>query len=113
MQIHRHKQSLSLLDEEERCMSDKKRKLEGETIRASQVAFKRKMSIRQKTPSTISPYNSEKLQSSLSDRSHRRRRKETLDASNQIHGGTTGNTNENIFQYLWNHPMTGFIRGNK
>ena len=80
MQVRRHK--------ENHLLSESKRKVGNEIIKASQVALKGRLTIRQKTPSSLHPYNSEKLQSSLSERSHRRRRKETLDASNQIHGSS-------------------------
>ena len=86
LQVCHHKENLSKINEENHLLSEKKEKVKGETIKASQVALKRRLTIRQKTPSSLNPYNSEKLQSSLSERSHRRWRKETLDASNKIHG---------------------------
>ena len=87
LQVRRHKENLNQVNEESHLLSEKK-KVENEMIKVSQVALKRRLTIRQKTPSSLHPYNSEKLQSSLSERSHRRRRKETLDASNQIHGSS-------------------------
>ena len=103
MQVRRHKENLSQVNEENHLLSEKKRKVEGETIKASQVALKRELTIRHKTPSSLHPYNSEKLQSSLSERSHRRRRKETLDASTQIHGSSGEIIIEFIHELLYNN----------
>ena len=96
LQVRRHKENLTQVNEESHLLSEKKRQVENEMIKVSQVALKRRLTIRQKTPSSLHPYNSEKLQSFLSERSHRRRGKETLDASNQIHGSS----GEIIFEFI-------------
>ncbi|CAB3988096.1 Retrovirus-related Pol poly from transposon, partial [Paramuricea clavata] len=83
--IDRHKEKLADLCLNEQALSEKRRRLEPKTFAGFS---KRKETIRQMTPSTLCPDNSEKLCSDIPVRSAQRRRKETLDASKIIHGNS-------------------------
>ena len=85
------------LNEEEGLLYERKRKLENENDRAFEAGAKRKLTIRQKTPSALDPKNSEKLQSPASSRSSRRRREETVYACKKIHGEARKGT----YHYTW------------
>ena len=66
-------------------------KLDNNKTSKLRASLKRNLTIRRKAPSKIDPHNSGKLQSSLSVRSNRRRRKETLDVCQSMHGDAEGN----------------------
>ena len=91
MQIKRHKEKIELLSVEEQTLQAKRRKLDNKKSNKLRAALKRNLTIRRKAPSKIDPHNSQKLQLSLSVRSNRRRRKETLDVCQSIHGDAEGN----------------------
>ncbi|CAB4036361.1 Hypothetical predicted protein, partial [Paramuricea clavata] len=90
--IKRHKEKIVLLSVEEQSLQAKKRKLEDKKTNKLRASLKRNLTIRRKAPSKLDPHNSEKLQCSLSVRSNRRRRKETLDVCQSIHGDAEGET---------------------
>ena len=80
-----------LLSVEEQSLQAKRRKLEDKKTNKLRASLKRNLTVRRKAPSKLDPHNSEKLQCSLSVRSNRRRRKETLDVCQSIHGDAEGN----------------------
>ncbi|CAB3995427.1 Hypothetical predicted protein [Paramuricea clavata] len=88
VEIDRHKEKLADLCLNEQALSEKQRRLEPKTFTGFS---KRKERIRQMTPSTLCPDNSEKLCSDMPVRSAQRRCKETLDPSEIIHRNSEGN----------------------
>ena len=81
---------MELLSVEEQSLQAKRIKLDNNKTSKLRASLKRNLTIRRKAPSKIDPHNSEKLQSSLSVRANRRR-KETLDVCQSIHGDAEGN----------------------
>jgi hypothetical protein len=91
LQIKRHKEKIVLLSVKEQSLQAKRRKLEDKKNNKLRSSLKMNLTVRRKEPSKLDPHNSEKLQCSLSVRSNRRRRKETLDVCQSLHGDAEGN----------------------
>ncbi|CAB3987882.1 Hypothetical predicted protein [Paramuricea clavata] len=111
--IKSHKEKIGLLSVEEQSLQGKRRKLEDKKINKLRASLKMNLTVRRKAPSKLDPHNSEKLQCSLSVLSNRRRRKETLDVCQSLHGDAEGETSaalDGMWPTMVNESTSGRLK---